>query len=192
MTTAPEIHPEIALRLALAHEQGGIISGTIVEGTQVGIAEDIDVMHEHRTVGIEEGCRLAQSASRLEQHVALVRHQELHSLYGLGVQVVDDLVGEVVHVDHSPTETGIVEPPRHMTQERLIAHGHQCLGHGVGERPQAGTESGGENHGLSHHCCFVLSLPMAGSMLWISRSRWQMRTSTPNFAWICSARCCAE
>ena len=133
------VEKQVADRLALTHEQGGIISGAIVEGTQVGIAEDVDVMHEHRTVGIEERSRLAQSASRLEQHVALVRHQELHTLHGLGVQVVDNLVGEVVHVDHRPAKTCIVEPLRHMAQERLIAHGHQSLGHGVGEWPQAGA-----------------------------------------------------
>ena len=52
------VEKQVAARLALTHEQGGIISGAIVEGTQVGIAEDVDVMHEHRTVGIEERSRL--------------------------------------------------------------------------------------------------------------------------------------
>ena len=107
-------------------------------------------MHEHATVGIQQRRSLFQSTAGLQQLLSLIGDEKLHPFHGMALQILDYLVGEMVHIHHHTLETGLSEPFHHMTYQRLSPHRHQGLGHSVSKRAQARAKSGGETHGLSH------------------------------------------
>ena len=65
-----------------------------------------------------------------------------------GRDVFDDLVGQVMHVDHGFGDAGVGELVQHMVKQRLAGHAHQRLRHMVGQGAHAHAEAGGEDHGF--------------------------------------------
>ena len=107
----------------------------------------------HR-VGIEmEERRVAQQRQRLDHGAAGAEH--LVALVGnddagpaAGRDMLDDLVGQIMHVDHGFADAGVGELVEHMVEQRLAGHAHQRLRHVVGQRAHAQAETGGEDHGF--------------------------------------------
>ena len=62
--------------------------------------------------------------------------------------VLDDLVGQIMHVDDGLADAGVGELVEHMVEQRLAGDAHQRLRHLVGQRPHAQAETGGEDHGF--------------------------------------------
>ena len=62
--------------------------------------------------------------------------------------VIDDLVGQIMHVDDGLADAGVGELVEHVIEQRLARHAHQRLWHPVGQRPHAQAETGGEDHGF--------------------------------------------
>ena len=155
----------------------------------VDIVENIDIMDENGRLVGKQRLRLLQPSTRLQESVGLIAEAHQRSIV-LTADVVDNLLGKVMDIDDE-----VVVALRHQLadvplQQRLATNGHQRLGHGVGEWFQSGAETGSENHGLLHRGEWLV---VRGERTWlIPCSRWQMRTSMPNFSWICSARCWAE
>ena len=123
----------------------------------------------------EEPLGLLQSAASVEQDIVFARDLDAHAEVVVLLQVVDDHVGEVMHVDdHFPDSEG-GEAAKGNFQQRVSGDFHQGLGTIVGQGPQAGTESRGEDHGL-HVAAFSAA---EFSAFILSSSRWVTTTSTP-------------
>ena len=63
-------------------------------------------------------------------------------------RMLDDLVGQIMHVDHGFADAGAGELVQHVIEQRLAGHAHQRLRHLVGQRAHAQAETGGEDHGF--------------------------------------------
>ena len=62
--------------------------------------------------------------------------------------MLDDLVGQIMHVDHGFADAGAGELVQHVIEQRLAGDAHQRLRHVVGQRAHAQAETGGEDHGF--------------------------------------------
>ena len=60
----------------------------------------------------------------------------------------DDLVGQIVHIDHGFADACPGQLVQHVIEQRLSGHLHQRLRHMVGQRAHAQAETGGEDHGF--------------------------------------------
>ena len=59
-----------------------------------------------------------------------------------------DLISKVMDVDHCGADAGFRELVQHVVDQRLAGDRHKRLRHAVGNRPHAGAETGGKNHGV--------------------------------------------
>ena len=62
--------------------------------------------------------------------------------------MIDDLVGQIMHIDDGFGDAGMAELVEHMIEQRLAGHRHHRLRHMVGQRPHPHAETGGEDHGF--------------------------------------------
>ena len=74
-------------------------------------------MEERRVAELRQ--RLDHAAAGAEQRVALVGDDDLRPLPRR--EMLLDLVGEVMHVDHGALDAGLGEPVEHMVDQRLAA-----------------------------------------------------------------------
>ena len=103
----------------------------------------VDVEKRRRT---EQRQRLDHAAAGAEHFVTLIRND--HAGPRARRDMIDDLVGQIMHVDDSLADAGIAELVEHMVEQRPACHAHQRLWHPVGQRPHADAETGGEDHGF--------------------------------------------
>jgi hypothetical protein len=72
--------------------------------------------------------------------------------------MLDDLVRQIMHIDHCLGDAGAGELVQHVIEQRLAGNAHQRLRHVVGQRAHAQAETGGEDHGFGggngHLRCF--------------------------------------
>ena len=101
-------------------------------------------MEERRVA--EQRQRLDDAAAGAEHFIALIRDDDAGPCALRGV--IDDLVGQIVHVDDGLADAGIAELVEHMIEQRAAGDAHQRLRHLVGQRPHAQAETGGEDHGF--------------------------------------------
>ena len=152
------------------------------EPTIVHIVEDIDIMEQDGRLVAEQRLGLLQSATGLQQLLGLIAETHQRGIVLPG-DIVTDLLSEVMDIDDKAVVALRLQLTDVPLEEGLASYWHQRLGHRVGQGLQAGAQTCRENHCLFH---------TAGSVWVIPCSRWQMRTSIPNFSWICSAKCWAE
>ena len=178
------VEEQVALGLALADQQDGIFVSLMLTGkpTVVYIVEDVDIMQQDRRLVTEQRLGLLQSTTGLQQLVGLVTETNQRGIV-LPSDIVDNLLSKMVDIDDEAVVALRLQLADVPLQQGLATYRHQCLGHRVSQGLQSGAQSCSENHGLLH---------TAGSVWVIPCSRWQMRTSIPNFSWICSAKCWAE
>src|SRR5665811_287046 len=62
--------------------------------------------------------------------------------------VIDDLVGQIVHIDDGFADAGVAELVEHMIEQRAARDAHQRLWHPVRQGAHAHAKSGGEDHGF--------------------------------------------
>ena len=101
-------------------------------------------MEERRRA--EQRQRLDDAAAGAEHLVALVGND--HAGPRAGRDVIDDLVGQIMHVDDGLADAGLAELVEHVVEQRLAGHAHQRLRHPVGQRAHAHAETGGKDHGF--------------------------------------------
>ena len=101
-------------------------------------------MEERRVA--EQRQRLDDAAAGAEHLVAFVRDDDA-GLRAAG-DMIDDLVGQIMHVDDGLDDAGLAELVEHMVEQRAARHLHQRLRHVVRQGPHAHAETGGEDHGF--------------------------------------------
>ena len=97
----------------------------------------------------EQWQRLHHAAACAQYRIALVGNDDP------GVcpcrDVIDDLIGQIMHIDDGLGDTGGSQLVQHMIEQRLAGNLHQRLRHGVGQRPHAQTKTSGEDHGFGRN-----------------------------------------
>ena len=152
------------------------------EPTIVHIVKDIDIMEQDGRLVAEQRLGFLQSATGLQQLLGLIAETHQRGIVLPG-DIVTDLLSEVMDIDDKAVVALRLQLTDVPLEQRLATNRHQGLGHRVGQGLQSSAQTCRENHSLFH---------TAGSVWVIPCSRWQMRTSIPNFSWICSAKCWAE
>ncbi len=97
-------------------------------------------------LGAEQRQRLDHAAAGAEHLAALVGDDHAGPRARGGV--LDDLVGQIMHIDDGFADAGVGELVEHMIEQRTAGHGHQWLRHLVRQGTHARAEAGGENHGF--------------------------------------------
>lgn len=105
-------------------------------------------MYQKRLVSAEEGFCFPDSASRIEQAVTFVTDMDGQSEILVCPKKIKDLFTEMMNVDHQFVESCRFQFQDYVLQHGASGHGHQCLGHMVGERFQAGSETRRKDHGF--------------------------------------------
>ena len=113
-----------------------------LDGADVDVGEDVDVVHQYVVAAGEEGCGMLEAAAGVEQKGALVADVD-GAVPLAGADEVGDHVGEVVHVDNDVADAGAGEGADGVLEERDARDFDQCLGTVVGEWAQAGAETRG-------------------------------------------------
>ena len=90
--------------------------------------------------------RFDDAAAGAEHPVPLVRDD--HAGPGARGDVIDDLIGQIVHVDDSFACACVAELVEHMIEQRATGHAHQRLWNPVGQGAHAYAKSGSEDHGF--------------------------------------------
>ncbi len=85
----------------------------------------------------------AQAASR-SQHGILLLHQHA----GDPLQGMDDLIAQIMTVDHNMITTGLLQTLNREQQQGVIEDGEKGFGTNEGIGQQASTEAGRQDHGL--------------------------------------------
>lgn len=145
------VEEQIALGGATAHQQEciGRTLG-IVLVCEIEIAQYVDIMYQDGTLGVEERQCLPDATTRLEQSGGLIADTDVESEIAVLMQVVDNLLRKVVHIDDDALITSSLELMDDMPKKRLSPHPDECLGHRVGQGLEARPESGCEYHSLFH------------------------------------------
>lgn len=130
------VEKQVATGLALVHYQRCQLTALCclaIELGNVGIAHDVHVVHQDRFVVIKHRQGLAQPASRIEQAVTLVAHPNVDTEVLVGIQELDDLLTEVMHIDDDMLEACRLQFQEVMLQQGTTVHLHQRLGAVVGQ-----------------------------------------------------------
>ena len=90
--------------------------------------------------------RLHHGAAGAQHLVALIRDD--HAGPAARLDVIDDLVGQIMHIDHGLADAGVAELVEHMIEQRLPATRTSGFGICVGQGTHAHAETGGEDHGF--------------------------------------------
>ena len=94
---------------------------------------------------VEPLTRLQKSPARLEQPVRLVADVNGNAEIIVGLEKVDDFIGEMMDVHHSLVHTGLYETTYDNLKHGDAPYPYQSLGVGVRERFQPCAFSGCEN-----------------------------------------------
>jgi hypothetical protein len=70
----------------------------------------------------------------------------------IGLQIVDNLLGKVVNVNHQTLKSGSLELLYDVPQQGLSVDRYQRLRHGIGQGLQACAQPSGKYHRLLHVC----------------------------------------
>ena len=151
------VEEQVTLGLAAAHQQHGILVVLMLarEPRVVHVVQYVYIVNQDGLVVAEEALRLLQSPTGLQQLRRLVAEVHQRGIVLLG-DVVQNLLGKVVDVDHETVVALGLQPADVDIEQRRASDGHQRLGHGVGEGLQAGTEARCQYHRLFHTFCFGL------------------------------------
>ena len=109
-------------------------------------------MDEDGTLGIEQRQCLLDTAPRLQQGLGLVRDTDVKSKVIMGCQIVNNLIGEMMHVHHHAFITSLLQFHDHMPKQRLPPYPDQRLRHRIGQGFQSGSKSRRKDHRLFHAC----------------------------------------
>ena len=140
----------------MAHEESGFSPAPTVrvdEGAEVGVGQDVGVVHQERLVPVQEGAGVEDAPAGVQQEGALVADVDVQPEVPVGVEEVDDLLPTVVDVDGDVPEAGILQFQDNPLEERDAGHGHQGFGHLVGEGAEACAQPCGKYQGF--HCSTI-------------------------------------
>ena len=105
-------------------------------------------MDENGTfAGQQQGRRVGNAATGFQQLGRFIRNGNGDPEV-VGGQVFPDLPGEMVDIHHQMGVAGIPQFADNVVQKRLSSHGHQSLGHSVGDGLQTGSQPRRKDHRL--------------------------------------------
>src|SRR5271157_4056944 len=147
------VEEQVSSRLAVLHGQGGeslLLLVKLHHAPEIDGADDIDIVQKEwfrEPAGIFEKKprSLLQAAARVEQDL-LARDLYAHAEVIVSFQIIDDHVGEVMHVDDHLADPAGAQAGECDLQQGAAGDFHERLGAIVGEGPQARTEAGGQDH----------------------------------------------
>lgn len=121
------------------------------EITETAVAENIDIMHQHRLRALAEEQResLHERAPCVEKTLRLIADADPGSEF-MRFQEVDHLSGEMMHIDHYVVKPLRDKRPYHPLKHRHAPHRHKRLG--MAQRP--GTQPGAETRRKHHSLHF--------------------------------------
>lgn len=149
--TVAAVGQQVAGRLPVVGQQGGVGSAfhvVAVEGGQVDVRQDVGVVDEEGLAVVQQGAGFQDASARVEQLAPLVADADADAEVAVRFQEVEYLFSEVMDVDDDVIESGLLQTQYHASQHGNAGHGYQGLWHVVGERTQAGAQSGGKYHGF--------------------------------------------
>ena len=138
------VEEEVTLGVALGDKKRGC-RRVVVEGEEVGIGEDINVVNEDGVSVGEETSSLLESPTRLEQHIGFVAETDVNVEGVIGFDKVDDLLGEVMNIDDDFCHSDGFQLLDEYLYKGFATNGHHCLGHSVGEGFETSAETGCED-----------------------------------------------
>ena len=109
-------------------------------------------------------CGFFQAAAGIEQHI-LARDFNAHPEIMVCFQVVENHVGEVMHVDDHFADSEFAQTRERNFEQRAAVDFDQRFGTIVGERTQARAEAGRENHRLHWPVPFTDRVPSCIQLL---------------------------
>ena len=112
-------------------------------------------MNQDRLSLIEEWPCLPDTSTRFEQLFALVTDTDVHTEVIILSEIIDDLIGEMMHVHYNASETGILQLKDDTFEQRFSTDTYQCLRNTVGKWLKASAQTCCEYHCL-HHCCIAI------------------------------------
>ena len=157
----------------------------VIQFFQIHIRKNIHIMHKEGFIGIfKESTGFSDSSPRIEQQVPFVGNMQRQSEIIVSFQKINNLLTEMMDINHYFGKTGSFQFQNHMLQHRTSGHGNKGFGHRIGQWFQPAAQPGCKYH------CFHYTV--ASKVRSIFCSRCTSSTFTPNLRFRCSARCCAE
>ena len=138
------VEKKVALGVALRNKEG-CGGGIVVEGKEVGIGKNIDVVNKDGLVVGKEACSLLQSPTRLEQHICLIAKLDVDAEAIIGFYKVDDLLGKVMNIDDDFRHTDALQFLYQNLYKRFTIDRHHRLGHSVRKGFQTSAKTGCKN-----------------------------------------------
>ena len=144
------VEEKVTLGLTVRYKEGRCIGSEsfVVEGEEVCIGQNINVMNENGGVIGEEAGGFLQSSTCLQKHVCLIAELNVDAEMMVGLDKVDDLPCKMMDIDDDVVNTNRFEPLDEDLHEGLSTDRHHCFGHSVGERFETCAKSGSENEGV--------------------------------------------
>ena len=121
-----------------------------IELAEVDIAQNVHIMNKDRVVRVEERGSVAYAATGVKELLALIADADVESKVVVGIEIVNDLSGKMVDVDHKARDTGIAQFEDYALEQGLTANLHHSFWHVVGEGLEACAQACCENHCLHH------------------------------------------
>ena len=141
------VEEEVTLGVALRDEERGGCR-FIVEGEEVGIGEDINVVNEDRVSVGEEASSLLESPTRLKELISLIAETDVNAKGVIGLDKVNDLLSEMMDINDDFSHTYGFQFLNEYLYKGFAIDGHHRLGHGVGERFETSAETGCEDESV--------------------------------------------
>ena len=140
------VEKQVALCVATTHHQLHIHIDTFrIEGAQRSVTEDVDIVNQDRRIALcEQRNGSAEAAAGIQQGFALIGDMNRHRPLMFG-QIVDDLLPEMMDIDHQFFGANFDQPVDGVPQQGLTVYRDQRLGHTIGEGTQTSAETGGKN-----------------------------------------------
>lgn len=156
------IYQKLSRGVTPADKQRGLRSVLTVgfyQSRKISVGEYVDIVHQHGLVAAvvctaQQSGRMAYGTAGVEQLLAFVGDVNGQTEVVCG-EIVHNLFGKVVHIHHNACGTCFAQGVDGVMQQGFAGHGHQGLGHAVGERAKACAESGSEDKGF-HEGSFFL------------------------------------
>ena len=119
---------------------------------EINGADDVDIVQKERFVqtgGIAQKkvTGFFQSATGVEQQL-FQGQLDVHPKIAVGLQVLDDHPGKVMHIDHDVANPEVAQARERDFQKRSPGDLHQGLGAIAGQGMEARAQSGRQNHGF--------------------------------------------
>ena len=154
------VEEKVARGLALLNGQGGecVVFGVKADhARKIDGAEDIDVVDDEGLLRAFAGLQekpsgLLEAAAGVEQDL-LAGDFNAHAEVAVGLEVIDDFVGEVMDIENDFTDAEGAQAAQSELKESTTGDSDQRFGAVIGERSQTRAQASGENHGL-HLLCF--------------------------------------